>query len=172
MSTLTYFRGQTNYVVRLEAKLILTKISLIFALKRPQNGFSEKHVSSLNFFTKSPLYLFSRLKRLYDAFGDNIVLHKNFNHFCLKCPRNRFSQKHVSGPLLRNHPPHLFRGQTDNMVRFKAKCGPFLRNFVLEQFCPQSHDIVRLTSKIGEVRFCKKIRTENVFFGKTISGAF
>ena len=39
-----------------------------------------------------------------------------------------------------------------------------------QDFCPQSRHLVRLAKKIGEVRFSTKIKTENVFFGKTNSG--
>ena len=42
-------------------------------------------------------------------------------------------------------------------------------NFTLGHFCPQSRNLVRLAKKIGEVRFSTKIKTENVFFGKTNS---
>ena len=41
------------------------------------------------------------------------------------------------------------------------------RNFAPGHFCPQSRHLFRLAKKIGDVRFCKKIETENVFFGKT-----
>ena len=42
-------------------------------------------------------------------------------------------------------------------------------NFTPGHFCPQSRHLVRLAYKIGEVRFSTKIKTENVFFGKTNS---
>ena len=40
------------------------------------------------------------------------------------------------------------------------------RNITPGHFCHQSCDLVRLAKKIGEVRFCTKIQSENVFFGK------
>ena len=40
------------------------------------------------------------------------------------------------------------------------------RNFAPGHFCPQSRHLVCLANKIGEVRFSKKIQTENVVFGK------
>ena len=43
------------------------------------------------------------------------------------------------------------------------------RNFAPSHFCPQSGHLVRLANKIGEVRFSRKIQTENVFYGKTNS---
>ena len=44
------------------------------------------------------------------------------------------------------------------------------RNFAPGHFCPQSRHLVCLAHKIGEVRFSRKIQTENMFFGKMNSG--
>ena len=41
------------------------------------------------------------------------------------------------------------------------------RNFASGHFYPQSRHLLHLAQKIGEVRFCSKIQTENVFFGET-----
>ena len=40
-------------------------------------------------------------------------------------------------------------------------------NIAPGHFCPQSRHLVRWAKKIGEERYCTKIQSENVFFGKT-----
>ena len=62
-------------------------------------------------FTKLPPSPIFRAKRLCGAFRSEIVTYENFACLCLKRPRNRFSENHVSGLFLRNRPPHLFSGQ-------------------------------------------------------------
>ena len=80
------------------------KNSALFCLKRPQNHFFEKHVSSLNFFSKPPPHPFSGPNR------------------CLKRPRNRFYEKYVSSPNIFAKPPlTYFRGQIDYVACFEVK---------------------------------------------------
>ena len=68
-----------------------------------------------------PPHLFSRPNGLCGAFRGKIVTDKNFALFCLKRPRNCFSEKHVSCSFLRNRRLTYFRGKTDNVECFKVK---------------------------------------------------
>ena len=55
------------------------------------------HVFCPNFFTKRPPHLFWEPNELYGAFRGKTVSDENFAPFCLRSPRNRFSEKHVFG---------------------------------------------------------------------------
>ncbi len=57
------------------------------------------------------------------AFRGQIVLDENFIIFCLKHPRNRFSEWRVSRLyFLRNHPITYFWDQTDYVTRSRQNC--------------------------------------------------
>jgi hypothetical protein len=60
-------------------------------------------------FTKSPPHLFLGPNRLCGTFRGKIFTDKNFPQFCLKRPRNCFSEKHVSCPFLQNRPSPISR---------------------------------------------------------------
>ena len=116
------FSGPNGLCGTFLGKIVLDENFAYFCLKHPRNIFFEKHVSSLNFFTKPPPHLFSRPNGLCSAFQGKIVPDKNFTGFCLKRPQNCFSAKHVSGPNLFTKPPHTyFRSQIDYVTRFEAK---------------------------------------------------
>ena len=91
--------------------------------KTPRNRFSEKPVSSPNFFTKPPPHQFLGPNELCGSFRG-----ENSTRFCLKHPRNRFSKKHVFGPnLFTKLPPHLFSGPNGLHDLFWGKnCARFL----------------------------------------------
>jgi hypothetical protein len=78
---------------------------------------SKKHVYVPNFLTKPPAHVFLGQNGLFGAFWGKTILHKNFHPFCLLCPQNRFSEKHVSG-LNFFTKPHLnnYQGQMDYMA--------------------------------------------------------
>jgi hypothetical protein len=72
-------------------------------------------------FTKLPPQLFLGPNGQCEAFRDEIVMDENFARFGLKQLRNRFSEKHISYPFLRNRPLTYSWGQTDNVTHFEAK---------------------------------------------------
>ena len=68
---------------------------------------------------------------------------KNFTCFCLKLPRNRFSEKHISGPFLQNRLPYLFSRQNE-------LCRAFWGKIVRDE------NIARLSLKQHRNHFSKK----------------
>jgi hypothetical protein len=67
---------------------------------------SKKHVCFLNFLTKLPPQVFLGQNGLFGAFGGKTISHKNFPPFCFLSPKNRFSEKHVSGQNFFTKPHH------------------------------------------------------------------
>jgi hypothetical protein len=116
------FSGPNGLCGVFRGKIVPNENFAHFCLKRPQNRFSEKHVSGPNSFTKPPPHIFLGPNGLFDAFQGRIVSDENFAHVCLKHYRNRFSQKHVSGPkFFTKPPPHLFPGPNGLCGAFQGK---------------------------------------------------
>ena len=137
-TTLHLFSRPNKLCGAFRDKIVRDKNFACFCLKNPQNSFSEKHISSLNFFTKPPPHLFSRPNGLCGAFQGKIDPDKNFTGFCLKRPQNCFSAKHVSRPNLFTKPPRTyFRGQIDYVTRFEAKLSQTKTSFCFALNAPE-----------------------------------
>jgi hypothetical protein len=67
---------------------------------------SKKLVCVPNFLTKPPPHIFLGQKGLFGAFWGKTTSHKNIPPFCLLSPKNRFSEKHVSGLNFFTKPHH------------------------------------------------------------------
>ena len=114
----TYFQGQTDYVARFKEKLSRTKISLAIAENGPKIVFP-KNTFPVRFYETTTSPIFGAKRTMWSVWGEIVM--DEFAHFCLKRPRNRFSEKHVSGLFLGNPLLNYFRGQTDYAARFEAK---------------------------------------------------
>ena len=83
-----------------------------------------------------------------------------------------------SGSILPLNPPYSELGQEKRygagfIKKFQPKtCFLGWTKLHSGTLLPPIVQLVRLAKKIGEVRFSKKILTENVFFGKKISVAY
>jgi hypothetical protein len=119
------------------------------------NVFFRKTISGL-FLRNSPIHPFFGPNGLCGAFRGKIVMDENFSSFCLKCPQNHLSEKHVSGSKLFTKPPFTyFRGQMDNVARLGANCSGRQHRSLSPQMSPKS--------------FFGKTRFRSEFFYNTVS---
>ncbi len=93
--------------------------------KTAPKSFFRKICFLVRFYETAPLTYFQGPTD-YGALRGKIVTDENFARFCLKWHKNRFSEKYVSGPFLRNCPPHLFSGQN-------GLCGGFRGEIVTDE---------------------------------------
>ena len=122
---LLLFSGPNGLCDAFQGKNITNEEFGHFCLKRPRNRFSEKTRFRSEFFYKTTLHLFSQPNKLCGAFQGKIVQDKNFARFCLKHPRNSFSEKRVSGlNFFTKLPPHPFSGPNGLCGAFQGKIVP------------------------------------------------
>jgi hypothetical protein len=106
------FLGQNGPFGAFRGKTILHKNFAPFGLLSPQNSFSEKHVSGLNFFTKPHHNNYRGQMDYMGRFGEKI-----FRSEVLSLRKSMFAFR----IFLLKRPLTYFWGKTDCLVHFGAK---------------------------------------------------
>jgi hypothetical protein len=106
------FSGQNRQCGAFQGEIGMDEFAR-FCLKRPQNlfFFFFQKTRFRFVFMKPPLTYFRGHTDLCRTFRGKIIMDENFARFCLNRPQNGFSEKHVSGPFLRNRPSPIFRAK-------------------------------------------------------------